>query len=239
MESSGSWVGTITLANFNTSASTLLERWSEIYPTLPPWIWVSCSRLPCGASRKGEGYLVLENIHQFMLDEEGGGEEGKCNEEVKLHNVLLDDCGRERFCGEDDSFDHDMLVESCDQETCVFDFHIVYSSSYRVPVLYFYAYRSDGQPLGLADIEHSLPPHSLKILQEARWTYMTREEHPHLNRPWFMLHPCGTSDWMKLLFDGNLFANELIVKQYLLSWLSVVGQAIGLKIPSGILKWPK
>ncbi|XP_068665057.1 ubiquitin-like-conjugating enzyme ATG10 isoform X2 [Aristolochia californica] len=238
METSTSWDGTITLANFNTAASALLERWNESNPTLPPWRWVPCSRLPCGVSRKDEGYLVLENIYHFMLNEEVTGEERYCSKEVKIDNGPPEDCAEERFCGEEDAIDNVMLAENCDQETCIYDFHIVYSSSYRVPVLYFYAYRN-GQPLGLGDIEHSLPPHSMKILQEARWTYMTREEHPYLNRPWFMLHPCGTSDWMKLLFDRNLLANDLIVNQYLLSWLSVVGQAIGLKITSTMLKWPK
>ncbi|CAN6286401.1 unnamed protein product [Urochloa humidicola] len=28
--------------------------------------------------------------------------------------------------------------------------------------------------------------------------FITREEHPQLSRPWFTLHPCATSDWMKL-----------------------------------------
>ena len=57
------------------------------------------------------------------------------------------------------------------------------------------------------------------------------QEHPHLSRPGFTLLPCATSDWMKLLLEES---NEAIQEQslrYLSAWLSVAGQAVGLKIP--------
>ncbi|XP_054792703.1 ubiquitin-like-conjugating enzyme ATG10 isoform X3 [Prosopis cineraria] len=114
-----------------------------------------------------------------------------------------------------------------------YDFHIVYSASYRVPVLYFRAYHSDGQPLLLSEIEKGLPGHSVKLLSESKWTFITQEEHPYLNRPWCKLHPCGTSEWMKLLFssDKSLTTNGLKIEHYLVSWFSVIGQVVGLKIP--------
>ena len=52
-----------------------------------------------------------------------------------------------------------------------------------------------------------------------------------MSRPWFTLLPCATSDWMKLLLEES---NEAIQEQslrYLSAWLSVAGQAVGLKIP--------
>ncbi|BAH95697.1 Os12g0506800, partial [Oryza sativa Japonica Group] len=55
------------------------------------------------------------------------------------------------------------------------------------------------------------------------------QEHPHFSRPWFTLHPCGTSDCMKLLLEGVENKDQHV--QYLPAWLSVVGQAVGLKIP--------
>ncbi|KAF9602535.1 hypothetical protein IFM89_029834 [Coptis chinensis] len=139
-------------------------------------------------------------------------------------------------------------VQRNDRELHLYDLHIVHSSSYRVPVLYFRGYNCefifpkdsyglfllvDGQPLALDDIKKDLPYHSSKILKDSRWTFMTQEEHPYLNRPWYALHPCGTSDWMKLLFDNeaSVTENEEIVQQYLLSWLSVVGQVVGLRTP--------
>ncbi|XP_077226601.1 ubiquitin-like-conjugating enzyme ATG10 isoform X2 [Tasmannia lanceolata] len=137
----------------------------------------------------------------------------------------------ESFSGEEDLIDKATLVQSHDQEAHIYDFHIVYSPSYRVPVLYCRGYRCDGHPLEFEDIKKQLSLHSSRMLKEAEWTFMTQEEHPYLNRPWFTLHPCGTSDWMKLLFLGHTTPiKDVIINQYLISWLSVVGQAVGLRI---------
>ncbi|GMP48715.1 hypothetical protein CsSME_00015976 [Camellia sinensis var. sinensis] len=128
-------------------------------------------------------------------------------------------------------------VRSYDHEVHRYDFHIVYSSSYKVPVLYFRAYRSDGQPLVLDDIEKDLPANSAKVLMESKWTFITQEEHPYLNRPWHTLHPCGTSEWMKLLFitDASQAKGGVAFEKYLVSWLSVVGQVVRLRIPFEML----
>ncbi|KAK8962707.1 hypothetical protein KSP40_PGU010712 [Platanthera guangdongensis] len=111
-----------------------------------------------------------------------------------------------------------------------YDFHIAYSHSYRDPVLYFNGHRSDGQPLDLDEIQKDLPEYSRKLLTESKWTFITVEEHPYLHQPWYMLHPCGTSDWMKLLLHGRPDAAD-----YLISWLSVVGQIVGLRVPISLV----
>ncbi|KAK4483002.1 hypothetical protein RD792_010178 [Penstemon davidsonii] len=121
-----------------------------------------------------------------------------------------------------------------------YDFHVVYSASYKVPVLYFRAYCSDGQPLVLDEIEKDIPVNSAQLLARSKWTFITQEEHPKLNRPWYTLHPCGTSEWMKLLLckeDAVPVAQCKIipVEKYLVSWFSVVGQVFSLKIPFEML----
>ncbi|KAK4270108.1 hypothetical protein QN277_023187 [Acacia crassicarpa] len=127
--------------------------------------------------------------------------------------------------------------ESDYQEINHYDFHVVYSASYKVPVLYFRAYHCDGQPLLLSEIEKGLPGLSVKLLSESKWTFITQEEHPYLNRPWYKLHPCGTCEWMKLLFSTHksLTTNGSTIEHYLISWFSVVGQVFGLKIPLEML----
>ncbi|CAL5031239.1 unnamed protein product [Urochloa decumbens] len=122
-------------------------------------------------------------------------------------------------------------VQSSSGNIHVYDFHVVYSHSYKAPVLYFQGHRSDGQLLTLDEIKQDLPSDSLKVLSESKWTFITREEHPQLSRPWFTLHPCATSDWMKLLLEESKVAYEEQLLRYLPAWLSVVGQAVGLKIP--------
>ncbi|KAH9617172.1 hypothetical protein KSS87_012933 [Heliosperma pusillum] len=112
-----------------------------------------------------------------------------------------------------------------------YDFHILYSNSYRIPLLYFRGYSSDGQPLTLNQIERDLPANSAKLLTESKWTFITQMEHPFLNRPWYTLHPCGTNELMKILVNTCLSKAEGTPERYLISWFSVVSQVIGLKIP--------
>lgn len=136
--------------------------------------------------------------------------------------------------GKDEYIDNATLVQSYSHDVRYFDFHIVHSASYRVPVLYFRTFSSDGQPLLLEDVEKELPGNSTNVLMESKWTFITQEEHPYLNRPWYKLHPCGTSEWMKLLFltDPSLGGSQGVpVELYLSSWISMVGQAVGLKVP--------
>ncbi|KAL0417958.1 UNVERIFIED_CONTAM: Ubiquitin-like-conjugating enzyme ATG10 [Sesamum radiatum] len=123
-----------------------------------------------------------------------------------------------------------------------YDFHVVYSASYRVPVLYFRAYCSasspDGQPLLLDDLEKDLPLNSVEQLTRSQRMFITQEEHPQLNRPWYTLHPCGTSEWMKLLLCNNASAAQvegIPMDKYFISWFSVVGQVFGLRIPLEML----
>lgn len=124
-----------------------------------------------------------------------------------------------------------MLAHPATQDVHYYDFHIVYSSSYGIPVLYFRGYNSVGQTLMLDQIEKDLPPSSVEVLTESKWTFITQQEHPYLNRPWCTLHPCGTSDVMKLLLSNTSSKDKVGAECYLISWLSVVSQVVGLRIP--------
>lgn len=184
---------------------------------LPPWSWVPCPKSPWFTSPEVDGYLSLENMCILQSGEEDVDEVGHTGKE-------------ESSCsGKEDSIDNATLVLSYHYKVHYYDFHIVYSASYRVPVLYFRAYCSDGQPLFLDDIKKDLPVNSAKVPLESKWTFITQEEHPYLNRPWYKLHPCGTSEWMKLLFLDARNGGE--IERYLVSWLSVIGQVVGLKVP--------
>ncbi|XP_046576719.1 ubiquitin-like-conjugating enzyme ATG10 [Haliotis rubra] len=108
---------------------------------------------------------------------------------------------------------------------CQFEYHIVYSASYGVPVLYFNAYTQDGRLLSLDSVWNSVPQHYQDRFQHERWTTLTQQEHPILGRPFFQLHPCHTADLMSKLIPESCSGN------YLLSWLSAVGPVVGLKVP--------
>ncbi|XP_062185740.1 ubiquitin-like-conjugating enzyme ATG10 isoform X2 [Phragmites australis] len=200
------WDGTLSPDGFNASAAALIKRWKEIEvdDSLPDWTWKPCCKL--GVPSEEEGYLALEGVYHSC--------EGSQVEESN------------DFDGADVVAD-DTWVQSSSDAAHVYDFHVVYSYSYKVPVLYFQAHLAGGQLLTLDEIKQDLPSNSFKVLSDSKWTFITREEHPHLSRPWFTLHPCATSDWMKLLLEQTKEQSL----QYLPAWLSVVGQAVGLKIP--------
>ncbi|XP_061359200.1 ubiquitin-like-conjugating enzyme ATG10 [Gastrolobium bilobum] len=218
------WDGTLSSSDFFLSAITFSEKWKRFSSSIPPWLWVPCSKHHLVSSHKEEGYLSLENMCLIKSSED---EESNRSLTWKEESNISQ--------GEE-PFDYATLV--CpEHEVNHYDFHIVYSPSYRVPVLYFRSYHSDGQPLPFNGIEKDIPGHSAKLLSESKWTFITQEEHPYLKRPWYKLHPCGTSDWMKLLFlgDTSLNINGFVIEQYLVSWFSVIGQVVGLKIPLEML----
>ncbi|KAK7350543.1 hypothetical protein VNO77_09277 [Canavalia gladiata] len=218
------WDGTLTSSNFSLSAHTFSEKWKRFNPSFPPWLWIPCPKHHLVSPHRVDGYLSLESMcHIKLSEEEESGRDLMQKEEGNISH-------------REEPFDHATLV--CpEHEVNHYDFHIVYSPSYRVPVLYFRSYSSDGQLVPFNEIEKDLPGHSVKLRSESKWTFITHEEHPYLNRPWYKLHPCGTSDWMKLLFDGDksLNKNGFAIKQYLISWFSVIGQVVGLKIPLEML----
>ncbi|CAI0390552.1 unnamed protein product [Linum tenue] len=214
------WDGTLSASEFSASAQAFAEKWKLNNPAYPPWTWVKSLEVPIFATNQQveEGYLSLENV---CIVKSNDDEVASCVEgEASLYDK------------EDE--------ESTDSATLpyYFDFHIIYSASFRVPVLYFRAYCSDGRSLGLNEIESVLPANSAKVLLESKWTFITQEEHPYLNRPWCKLHPCGSSDWMKLLFQAVEKVDRPAMELYLVSWFSVVGPVIGLGIPIQMLKEP-
>eukprot|EP00057_Strongylocentrotus_purpuratus_P010345 XP_011664819.1 PREDICTED: ubiquitin-like-conjugating enzyme ATG10 [Strongylocentrotus purpuratus] len=115
-------------------------------------------------------------------------------------------------------------VEGHRIESCQFEYHIIHSASYNVPVLYFTACKSDGKLLTLEEVWRQVPGSYQERLRHQRWTFITQQEHPLLGRPFFQLHPCRTADLMKSvapISKGN----------YVMTWLSSVGPVVGLELP--------
>ncbi|GKU95701.1 hypothetical protein SLEP1_g9029 [Rubroshorea leprosula] len=219
------WDGTLSEKDFYLAAQTFAQKWKSLNPDFPPWSWVPCRKQPLVSSVEAEGYLSLEKIFLPGSSEDDYEQDGHTGDE-------------ETSCSESEGpVDSATLVQSSNLEVHYYDFHMVYSYSFKVPVLYFRAYSGDGQPLMLDEIEKELPACSSKNLLESKWTFITQEEHPYLNRPWYKLHPCGTGEWMKLLFMGDaaLLKHGDWTETYLASWLSVAGQVVGLKIPRRML----
>lgn len=67
-----------------------------------------------------------------------------------------------------------------------YEYHIVYSEEYQVPVLYFQLRGSEGQ---LLPLEKFVSFRGERIIA-------SQQLHPHLDLPFFYLHPCQTAQFM-------------------------------------------
>ncbi|XP_078173067.1 autophagocytosis-associated family protein [Carex rostrata] len=213
MRGIGTWNGSLSAADFYASANYFSQKWKEINSDFANWVWIPCSRL--GSLSETEGYLALEKMN-FQIER---------RKDSSLELNCCDSSTNEEIT------DEATLVDVYNNGAHLYDFHVAYSFTYKVPVLYFRGYKSDGCQLSLDEIKEELPSHSVEILEKLKWTFMTQEEHPYLNTPWYTLHPCGTSDWMKLLLSGTSCGEEVALIQYLPAWMSVIGQAVGLRVP--------
>ena len=75
------------------------------------------------------------------------------------------------------------------------EYHVVYSTSYEVPVLYFTATFQNGKQLPLKDV-WSLISDMYVSGESDRWGLITQHEHPLLSRPFYHIHPCHTAQVM-------------------------------------------
>jgi ubiquitin-like-conjugating enzyme ATG10 len=102
------------------------------------------------------------------------------------------------------------------------EYHVLYSHSYSVPILYFNAWANDGRLLSLEDMWRHVHANFQDSLQENRWSVLTQQEHPVLRRPFYQLHPCHTAQFLGC-FRGK--SPNIVI-----TWLSTVGPVVGLTL---------
>ncbi|KAF8796665.1 Ubiquitin-like-conjugating enzyme ATG10 [Argiope bruennichi] len=137
-------------------------------------------------------------------------------EDIYLEKRIIKSCDKE--CQDKNNSDE---VEFPTFEYAVFIYHIIYSKSYYVPVLWFTAHHSNGKLLSLEELWKLIPNCFKNNDPDAKWNMLTQQEHPILGIPYFMIHPCYTSDLLSACCSKN----------YIITWLSVVGPVAGLNLP--------
>lgn len=216
------WDGTLSRAEFDRAALFLVSTWERCCPELPQWAWQTTFH------GRACAYLALQDV-RVISDRK---------DHVESHDE------------EDDADDHDVedqatMVEGLggDYEQHLYTYHVVYNESYRVPMLLLQGRLPDGRPLEWKSVLRDLPVGSQHISSESRWTFLTQEDHPLLNRPWFALHPCGTCEIMSLVFSKDAASSveskeesadsgSKWMEKYILSWMSFACPAVGLVVPS-------
>jgi len=126
-------------------------------------------------------------------------------------------------------------------------FSIIYSSTFRVPVLYFIVQDMNGIPVGRQQL--------LKILRQGHkrssfgmsddfptntWEFVSQEENPITGLISYFLHPCQSAQRLALLNAGtrdqkqvqNQIANSSTSNIILWTWMSMILPFVGHSIPA-------
>uniref|UniRef100_A0A914ZZ89 Ubiquitin-like-conjugating enzyme ATG10 n=2 Tax=Parascaris univalens TaxID=6257 RepID=A0A914ZZ89_PARUN len=107
-------------------------------------------------------------------------------------------------------------------EAIVRHFHVTYSQSYGVPVLWFNFYRRDGSSLHLDDIVATVRADFRSAIESDLIRSISQNEHPYLGIMFYHIHPCRT----------HLVMRDIRSSNYVLSWLSIFGSPLRLSLPS-------
>ncbi|KAL2653482.1 hypothetical protein R1flu_021610 [Riccia fluitans] len=178
------WDGTLSGEEFQHAAKEFLKIWNNHSSSTFQWSWQECPYSSAG------GYLILEDVVLNFIDEEVDGDEEEDGIEEEDSNnfpdaatlVSTDSSGQSSRC----------------------TYHVMYNESYRVPSVFFRGYYPDGRPINWFEVGLSLSAEFAQRIDENKWTFLTQEEHPYLHLPWYMLHPCGTSGIMALIFSQRM-----------------------------------
>ncbi|KAM9987050.1 hypothetical protein ACTFIY_011477 [Dictyostelium cf. discoideum] len=216
----------LTSKDFRDQAINLIKKWNNIIDEIP-WQWNQINEL----NNESKGYFTTKRYHKINNNIENNNNNNNNNnenfEEIKETN--------------DDS---STIKSNNNNENniIVFQFDIIYSKSYQVPVLYLNGFSSfDSSPLSWNEIWNNLPLSNLDKNQQSTIPYITQVEHPILGNPCYQLHPCETDNLMKLILLKEKDYNDHDKKEYfkdyyLLSWLSIIGPMVNIKIPFDLLK---
>ncbi|KAI8508878.1 E2-like conjugating enzyme atg10 [Branchiostoma belcheri] len=210
--------GTLTWCRFKDEASQLLRHSDRIKDG---WEWTEVE-----ASQEGGSFLVKKDVIRPVC-------ERVCAEACQPLEEEEDEEDTDVLVVEDSTEEADINTVQCetkDTQYYRYQYHVLYSTSYSVPVLYFIASRPDGSLASLDEVWSSVPAGFQSRLQDDRWTFLTQQEHPVLGCPMFQLHPCHTATMMQPLMQETQ-DGERGSLNFLVSWLSTVGPVVGLSLP--------
>ncbi|KAJ3173159.1 E2-like conjugating enzyme atg10 [Geranomyces variabilis] len=189
-------VGTLSLYQFTSEVASLEEKAKALGE---PWMLIECANQPAYLKR----LVNVRPTFQPAIDEEA----------VLEGSVDL----------EQEPEDSATLHSGSPTEITL-EIHVVYSKTWRCPVLYFNAWNADtGTPVCFDALKNSvrdsLPNVDLTTRTAYNMPVITQQDHPVLGTPFYSIHPCETATLMAEMLSNTDAADG----RYLLLWLSLVG----------------
>ncbi|EAL73009.1 autophagy protein 10 [Dictyostelium discoideum AX4] len=225
----------LTSKDFRDQAINLIKKWNNIIDEIP-WQWNQINEL----NNESKGYFTTKRYHKINNNNNNNNNnniENKNNNNIENFEEIketIDDSSTTIIKSNNNNNENNIII---------FQFDIIYSKSYQVPVLYLNGFSSfDSSPLSWNEIWNNLPLSNLDKNQQSTIPYITQVEHPILGNPCYQLHPCETDNLMKLIllkekdYNDNNDKKEYFKDYYLLSWLSIIGPMVNIKIPFDLLK---
>lgn len=112
------------------------------------------------------------------------------------------------------------LTDTNNYTLLLYEFHVLFHPSYRVPSLYFNATKPDGTHLTLDEAWQLLTDRGIATGSKLA-TVITEMHHPVLGTPFLALHPCRTAD----LLEALPFSKNRVI-----TFLSTLGPAVNLQM---------
>lgn len=115
------------------------------------------------------------------------------------------------------------------------EYHILPSTSYRVPVLYFFLHNLPPSILQSIDFvyEKLVPKHLQSGVRNAGvMGGISMTNHPLTDIPCFWVHPCNSAEAMQNILGG--IKGEVSPVKYMILWIGIVGSVVGLSLPKEI-----
>ena len=192
--------------------------------------------------------LIGDNARRIdsssLYDDDDFLSDWELNEKEGLSELTTSFIRVDRSCsdGNSDSPDHDGNIlqddhvvvipqrnDSDEMELC-WRLSIVYRDTWQCPVLYFRVEHLYGSlVLSHESVIEMLRRHHHQNHVEDPWEFVSLDEHPIHNTPFFFLHPCQTEARLRLL-TTNRQKETNPPGALLLSWMSMILPSIGMSI---------
>ncbi|KAF0735028.1 hypothetical protein AaE_009105 [Aphanomyces astaci] len=223
--------------SFHAAASALLTfqaalvESNHMYAAEWNWAWeLAPPSSPLHKVLPGYGYLISRNnVREFVA---AGTHDVPSSVDGSLEDAFVDDEDADCLVDMDPCVvpSPSQHASSVNHDMCMYEFHVVYSPTYKVPLLFLRGHYVDG----------ALVPTS--VVQAHMSTFVTKfisqDEHPVLGLPFYFLHPCETASCLSLLVPSATLSTSTTSSstapcplQHLLAWLTLVQPCTHIRVP--------